>query len=322
MQNKLWMLFACFSALISTNASAAIETSFQTPDPQVLQQIHDLFPEGQTVSPALLDYQVNPNLHLRQEAEIQVTFLWEGAGLENSFGYCLYRDGDGDGSISQSEILESHILWSNASQVGDGGDLSSGATIKLGKFPSDTRMGFFLIADGNRQARETYYTLDALNPDGHRHLAMMATPDRKQILLGIEDLPWDQSDRDFNDLMFTVTANPGSALEDSIEEGHIPGSATPTPSPTPDIQGFPEKRYPLAEPQIAPSAPPPPLLEGSGGILSCQLMDIAKAAKNYDRSHAYWIFMALGYLEYYLLRRKSVRTATSGRAKQGRTQQR
>ncbi len=249
---------------------SAFETRFQAPDPQLLEEIQQLFPEGREIAPRLLDFRVDPNLYLHREAEIEVTFLWEGAGFQNSFGYFLYHDADGDGRISEPEITLRETLWENASQQGSGGELRSGETLKLGKFPAGTRMGFFLEADGARAANATYFTLDSLNPDGHRHLAMMATADRERIVLGIEDLPWKVSDRDFNDLMFSIRADPHSALEEAIDSGNIPVNRGPDPAPpTPDLPEAPEKIVEVSAPTLETAASAPAYLEGSG--LGCRL---------------------------------------------------
>lgn len=270
MRKFLCLLLWAASLATPSLSHGALESRFVEPDPGLLEEIRELFPEGREVAPRLLDFQVDPNLYLHREAEIEVTFLWEVAGFQNSFGYFLYRDADGDGRISEGEITLRKILWENASQVGSGGELRSGDTLVLGKFPAGTRMGFFLEANGFRRSYATYFTLDHLNPDGRRHLAMTATADRKQIVLGIEDLPWEGSDRDFNDLMFTLRADPWEALEEAIDSGNIPVQREPEPAPpSPDLPESPEKIVGVPEPTLETAASAPAYLEGSG--LGCRL---------------------------------------------------
>lgn len=268
---KFLCLVLWAASLTSPSLSlAAFEHRFVEPDPILMEEIRELFPEGREVAPRLLDFQVDPNLRLYREAEIEVTFLWEGAGFQNSFGYFLYQDLDDDGRISESEITLRKILWENASQVGSGGELRSGDTLTLGKFAAGTRMGFFLEANGFRDSNTVYFTLDHLNPDGHRHLAMTATADRGQIVLGIEDLPWESSDRDFNDLMFTLRADPREALEEAIDSGHIPVQGVPEPAPQPpELPESPEKIVGVSQPALESAASAPAYLEGSG--LGCRL---------------------------------------------------
>src|SRR5215470_17186636 len=129
----------------ATPARAALLRSHVQLDPDFLQEVLSLFPEGQEVAAPLLDYQVNPNLHLHQDAEVSVTFIHENAAQQNSFGYFLYQDLNGDGIISEQEISKKKLLFENASQQDSGGELESGDTVDLGKFPAGTRMGFFLI---------------------------------------------------------------------------------------------------------------------------------------------------------------------------------
>lgn len=198
-----------------------------------LSGILEMFPESREVAPALLDFHVDPNIRLFREAELFVTFLHEGASLKNRFGYFLYQDADGDGDIQAEEITETVTVFSEVSSREEGGTLAAGDTVSLGKFPAGTRLGFFLHSSGFALGSWTFYTIDSLNHDAHRHLAMRVTPDGDNIALGIEDLPWTHSDRDFNDIMFSITTEPKSALQEIIDEGNIPGPPTPSPSPFP-----------------------------------------------------------------------------------------
>lgn len=267
MRHRVWKFFFLLLPWLGGRAWANPSPAFLTPNPATLAEIQAAFPEGLEVAPRLLDYRVDPNLHLFQEAEIEITYLGEGAGYHNSFGYFLYQDLNEDGSLDPSELLQREILWEDISDVSEGGEMKAGDTFRLGKFPAGTRMGFFLIADAFRGGTETYFTIDSWNPDGHRHLAMLATSDREQIILGIEDLPWDRSDRDFNDILFSVGVSPRSALQAAIEAGNIPvhdGETAP-----PDSAAVRESPRQAPPAPIAQSLAPPALLEGGG--LGCQL---------------------------------------------------
>jgi len=70
-----------------------------------------------------------------------------------------------------------------------------------------------------------------LNPDGYRHLAMVGLSDYENIALGIEDLPYETGDRDFNDVLFTFTTDPKEAIIEIIEDNNIP-----VPSEDPDYE--------------------------------------------------------------------------------------
>jgi len=275
-------------------AQATVDYFHQVLDPSQVQEILQTFPEGQVLSPTLLDFKIDPNLHLFQEAAVLVTFWSEGAAFENEFGYFLYEDSNHDGEIQLEEIAERHRIFERVSWESEGGTMNTGDSARLGKFAAGTRMGFYLTTPGPDGPRWTFYTLDQLNFDAHRHLAMLASADKKRIVLGIEDLPWEGSDRDFNDILFTVTTDPPKALEEVIDSGHIPTQSAATPSPLPEI----------AKPQVnenkiaTPSEPVGPnlYLEGSGRGCS---FDASQAASHWQvyffllPSLCVWLFVRL-----------------------------
>lgn len=173
-------------------------------DTAELNRIAALLPET-TVNTAYVSPSLDPNLHLLEKAEISLTFISEGAGYRNSFGYFLYDDAQ--------TILSKETIFSNASAVGSGGSLKPGDTVKLGTFEAGTNIGFWLQGDGfTNKNGYTYYTLDQYNPDGKRHVAVIADVLGEQIVLGIEDL-YNLGDRDYNDVVFTFSANPFSAID-------------------------------------------------------------------------------------------------------------
>ncbi|HCU24857.1 MAG TPA: hypothetical protein DF383_07560, partial [Deltaproteobacteria bacterium] len=204
-----------------------------------------------------------------------------------------------DDQVEASEISKKEILFENVSSETEGGPMRTGDTVNLGKFPQGTRLGFYLVADGFRQGTKTYYSIDDLNPDGRRHLAMLADADREQIVLGIEDLPYESGDRDFNDILFSFTTNPKSALDDVIDGGNIPvASATPTPSQTPD-PSTPPTSNPILEKPIAPENTSS-LVRLEGGGRGCSLHPEAPTAADFIRAfHGGWLLLVLwGYLSF------------------------
>jgi hypothetical protein len=82
-----------------------------------------------------------------------------------------------------------------------------------GKFPAGTIIGFFLIINGWEQGavkfdRETFYTDFALNTDGQQQHVLFQQKELGDIVLTFEDeLTSQESDEDFNDIIFTVTDN-------------------------------------------------------------------------------------------------------------------
>jgi hypothetical protein len=172
--------------------------------PQEVKAIEALLPERE-VNSAFTASSVDPNLRLREDAGISVTFITEGAGYKNSFGYFLFDE--------DNNILSRETIFANASMTGGGGSLRPGDTVDLGVFEAGTNIGFWLQGNGyNDPNGHTYYTLDQFNPDGKRHVAIMADVLNERIVLGIEDL-FNLGDRDFNDVVFTFEATPFSALD-------------------------------------------------------------------------------------------------------------
>jgi hypothetical protein len=196
-------------ALAGTQALAAVSDMSKSVyslkmDPADLNAIQALLPE-QTVNRAFVNSAVDPNLRLLEKAEVSLTFIDEGAGFRNSFGYFLFDADD--------NILETRTIFANASKVGGGGSLRPGDTVDLGVFDAGTNIGFWLQADGFKDPKgHTFYTLDHLNPDGLRHVAMIADIANERVILGVEDL-YNLGDQDFNDIVFTFTASPFSAID-------------------------------------------------------------------------------------------------------------
>jgi hypothetical protein len=183
-----------------------------------LAEINAAFPEYGGLDSAYLDPANDPNLYLYSRAEVTFTFLGEGAGYKNSVGYFLYDD--------NYNILNSYTIFSNASGAGSGlaggGSLLPGDSVVLGVFDAGTHIGFWLRANGyNNPNGPIYYTLEGLNPDKKRHYALWADHANQRMVFGVEDLP-NLGDRDYNDLLFSVTADPYSAL--------APGAGTPEPA--------------------------------------------------------------------------------------------
>ncbi|MFO1520211.1 MAG: DUF4114 domain-containing protein [bacterium] len=269
MKSRGWIFLLLFFFSLPARAEKTIE--HHSLDPAWLSEIQALFPPGKPVSPVLLDFNVDPNVHLFQDAELSVTFIDESAAYLNEFGYFLFEDANHDGKITEGEIIKKEVIFENASKEGDGGHLNNGDTVNLGKFPKGTHLGFYLFSNAfapkngggllGSTPQATFYTIDSLNPDGHRHLAMLARENQEEIILGIEDLPWDHSDRDFNDVVFTFTANPKSALKEVIEQGHIPTSTDVNPSvpPTPPAESHPApESHPSTETHSCAESRPQP----------------------------------------------------------------
>jgi hypothetical protein len=218
------LLFALVLVLAGAGGAAAdsvdmMDQLFHTDIPaSQLAEINAAFPEYGGLDSAYLDAGNDPNLYLYSRAEVTFTFLGEGAGYKNSVGYFLYDD--------NYNILNSYTIFSNASGAGSGlaggGSLLPGDSVVLGVFEAGTHIGFWLRANGyTNPSGPIYYTLEGMNPDDKRHFALWADHANQRMVFGVEDLP-NLGDRDYNDLLFSVTANPYSAL--------TPGAGTPEPA--------------------------------------------------------------------------------------------
>lgn len=205
----------------------------------LVAQVHTLFPETDEVNPAYISLDIDPNLYLVQDAVITLTFIHEGAGYWNSFGYFLFDDNE--------RILEKHLLFGNSSGRYSGGVLVPGDSIDFGAsynsdgsvnpFSAGTNIGFFVTPNGwgnpaFSKNEYSFYSLESLNPDGKRHAGTVYSNLHQALIIGIEDVWWDWSDKDCNDILFTLTTDPITALEEIVHQGNIAQTFQPVPEPS------------------------------------------------------------------------------------------
>lgn len=106
---------------------------------------------------------------------------------------------------------------------GSGGGLSSGDKVKLGRFEPGTGIGWFIVANGWNgssvgDGKNIFYSNPDFNPETDpslkQHNVLLKDDGRNLVLLGLEDLKRDvNSDEDFNDAVFYITASPYSAID-------------------------------------------------------------------------------------------------------------
>jgi len=201
-----------------------LEPSDDDIDPNMLADINASLPERQAVpvhNPEYLAATAETNIILEEKAEVWVTFVHEGAGNKNSLGYYVYDRYNPPST--PSDIEEINIIFPNTSFLNSGGGLVSGNKVKLGTFEADQTIGWVCIADGFRNNTITkgsfiFYSDPALNPETdstfRQHNVLLYDHSRKKVLLGFEDLKrGPSSDEDFNDIVFYVTSNPITAIE-------------------------------------------------------------------------------------------------------------
>lgn len=193
---------------------------------EFLASINEALPEQDPVPQAHPEYLATDNeknVAITDSAEVWVTFVHEGAGFRNAFGFYTYEAGEAPSS--PAEIDTHTVVFPNLSFEGSGGGLQSGDRVRLGAFPSGTKIGWFLVADGWTgdgvgEGRHVVYSNPNLNPEGdaalQQHNVLLNDTQRDLVLLGFEDMRRDGgSDDDFNDALFYVTSNPITAIDRS-----------------------------------------------------------------------------------------------------------
>jgi len=178
-------------------------------------RINNALPEA-SINEAFLTDDSGSTISLTEEAEVFVTFIHEGAGYKNSFGYFVF---DPENPPQTAAEVSEVIVFPNLSYP----HLSNGHRLSLGVFPANTHIGFFIAANGfwyDTGVKPTqvpyYYSLQNLNPEAdpslRQHLVLLYDEEVSEVILGFEDLPRTWGDNDFNDAVFSVKSNPEAAI--------------------------------------------------------------------------------------------------------------
>ncbi|MBP7510535.1 MAG: LruC domain-containing protein [Bacteroidia bacterium] len=189
-----------------------------------LDDINASLPEREpvpTFNPGYLSNSVERNLILKEQCDVWITFVHEGAGYLNSLFYFVYNVNNKPTSISQ---VDSFItIMPNASYSGSGGGMVSGHKVKIGRFGADTAIGFAIAANGWNGSKPGaglgfYTTIKSMNPETNpankEHVVLLYDNPTQRFLIGFEDLNREGgSDNDFNDVIVYATANPVKAIE-------------------------------------------------------------------------------------------------------------
>lgn len=185
------------------------------PCPTLLKEIRKMFPEGenaQRLHPDLFKQEVTLNVTTAEATNVYVTFVWEGAGWRNTFGYYAYPADNPPRNIQE---LQRHVIFPNVSGVGEGGGLKPGDLVQLGTgpFPANTVIGFFLVAQGwaNGQMVDgiyTHYTNINFNHSNNQQHLLFIESGCQDLVLTFEDIRLPGGDRDFNDIILVIKDNP------------------------------------------------------------------------------------------------------------------
>jgi hypothetical protein len=146
---------------------------------------------------------------LTKDSEVYVSFISEGAGWANTFGYYTYNENNPPGSPSDIEKI---VVFPHISQD----VLEQGDMLQLGDgpFPAGTVVGFFLIMRGWQNGvvdyrKGTHYTDMNLNHNGYQQHILFKEGECSDIVLAFEDrtLDFEDCDFDYNDVILTVADN-------------------------------------------------------------------------------------------------------------------
>ena len=158
------------------------------------------------------------DIHIKEDGEVFLTFIDEGAGYRNVLGYYTYKE---DNPPSSVEDLNEVIIFPNASKIRSGGGLEPGNTMKLlGTFEKGDVIGFFLIANGwvngkVTDGRFTQYTDISFNGSGQQQSVIFQDNACSSLIIAFEDISLPSGDKDFNDAIFQITASPQSVIDNS-----------------------------------------------------------------------------------------------------------
>lgn len=153
---------------------------------------------------------------------VQVDLVFEDAGFSSDFGYFSYDTANPPTTAQQA--LQNAVVMFNTGGIG-GGSQTSGAFRFTVNFTAGQTVGFFVVpndtlvrAQAGNARNDALFTLSALNPGGipqvlnfqsanGRTTAAPANPN--VLVFAFEDLAIAarrRSDRDFNDVVFTVSS--------------------------------------------------------------------------------------------------------------------
>jgi len=171
--------------------------------------------------PQYLTNSASSNVVITQTADVWITFLYEGAGNQNSVGWYTYPTGTPPNTIA--DISTINLMFPNSSLYGSGGTMRSGDKVYLGTFQPGTTIGFVLFSNGwagsNKVSTSAYkfFTDSALNPEPpslQRHTIVLNDAADGRYLVCFEDLlrTSPSCDQDFNDVCIYASANPVTAI--------------------------------------------------------------------------------------------------------------
>lgn len=155
---KTWMRCTLAAMLVAGTVTQAVAfvtdgagtTRYLTVPASVMKTVGEVFPEASNSGASYVSEVYSPNLLVSERATVQITFLWEGAGYQNSLGYFTYVE-EPDGSVT---IKDRNLVFPNASFPREG-TRKTGEQVDLVAadgsprvFEPGEKVGFFVVANG------------------------------------------------------------------------------------------------------------------------------------------------------------------------------
>ncbi|MBE1298604.1 MAG: LruC domain-containing protein [Alteromonadaceae bacterium] len=183
------------------------------------ERINNALPESQ-INEAFLTDDSGSTISLVEDAEVFVTFIHEGAGYRNSFGFFTFPTGNPPTTKDEVDVT---IVFPNLSYP----HMANGHRVSLGNHSAGTTIGFFIAANGyswwsgvKENRIPYYYSLSDLNPEHtaelRQHVVLLYDDEVQEVIMGFEDLPRTWGDNDFNDAVFSVKATPTTAIDTDV----------------------------------------------------------------------------------------------------------
>ena len=178
--------------------------------PALLSNVTALFPESknnQDKYAQIFSTTSQQRIVLTKDSDVYVSFVAEGATIGNVLGYYIYNSASTPGG---ADDIDKQLIFPNV----DNTYLKIGDSRRLGNAPlkAGTVIGFFLIVggyhnDGVYFKKPTFYTDTQWNADGAKQHVMYQEQECGNIILGFEDKNSSTADKDYNDIIFTVSDN-------------------------------------------------------------------------------------------------------------------
>ena len=192
--------------------------------PTLISNVTALFPESrnnQERHTQLFADGTQQRIVLTKDADVYVSFVTEAATIGNVLGYYIYNSSS---VPSSSEGIDKQLIFPNV----DNAYLSPGDSRKLGnsQLKAGTVIGFFLIVGGYHNEgvyfkKPTFYTDPAWNAGGARQHVLYEEEECGAIVVGFEDKSTATADKDFNDIIFSVSDNIDKVKTTSFDVEHV-----------------------------------------------------------------------------------------------------